>query len=249
MIINNKIKYEISSFFNLTNFGVLFISLIWCGGLFRVWLACLLARVMKYDGRVRVAVIVTSILAVAGLFFVLNFHHSSEKKPFDQKAVKAAKKKVHKMKSKFDTKGAAPSAAEMKAFNRVADEVADGKFLDELLALTPEAACDVFIYEFGVKGVMVVTKHVDEDGDHVLPKFQGAPNLIAEHAAKSSVVTAKTEDDQAALLHHHHKHHFDDDKHISLFCKSFQKPEVGRTIRVAKSVKYPADKYIIEMIQ
>lgn len=204
---------------------------------------------MKYDGRVRVIVIVASVLAIVGLFLLINARQVSEKKPVGPKAVKAAKKKVHKMKAKFETKGAAPSAAEMKAFNKIADEVADGKFLDELLSLTPEAACNVFIYEFGVKGVMIVTKHVDDDGDHALPKFKGAPNVLAEQSQKSSAVKAESKDDHAALLHHHHKHHFDDDKHISLFCKSFQKPEVGRTIRVAKSVKYPADKYIIEMIQ
>ena len=198
-----------------------------------------------YDGRARIAVIVASILALVGLFFLLNRRQEDS----HRKAVHKAKKNIHKMKSKFSTQGAAPSAAEMKAFNKVADEVADGKFLDELLQLTPEAACNVFVFEIGVKGVLIVTKHVDEDGDHVMPKFKGAPNLIAEQAEKQSSVKVESKDDHAALLHHHHKHHFEDDKHISLFCKTFQAPEVGRTIRVAKSVKYPADKYIIEMIQ
>ncbi len=201
---------------------------------------------MKYDGRVRVAVITVSVFALLGLFYLLNRAGASET---GVKSVKATKKKVHHLKAKLDTKGATPSAAQMKAFNTIADEVADGKFLDELLGLTPEAACNVFLLEFGVKGVMIVTKHVDDDGDHMLPKFKGAPNVLAEQAEKKSSVKVHNNADHAALLHHHHEHHFDDDKHISLFCKSFQRPEVGRTIRVAKSAKYPADKYIIEMIK
>lgn len=215
---------------------------------------------MQYSGRVRVLVIAASMAAIVGLFLLLNV---AKKKPAmksvngsGKKAIKVddIKSKVHKqaaLRTKIDTKHAthAPSAAEMKSFNLVADKVADGKFLDELLELTPQAACQVFIYEFDVKGVLIVTKHVDDDGDHHLPKFQGAPKVNQEKAVKMEKITPKSQDDHAALLHHHHDHHFRDDKHISLFCKSFQAPEVGRTIRVVKSVKYPHDKYIIEMIR
>lgn len=205
---------------------------------------------LKYDGRLRATVIAVSVSAVICLFFLLNRSHIKKEKFMpDWKAVKQVKQNIHKLKQ-HSANRAAPIVAQMKAFNKVADEVADGKFLDELLELTPDAACEVFVKEFGVKGVLIVTKHVNDEGDdHALPRFEGSPKLLAEKSERLSTVVVQSPDDHAVLLHHHHRHHFDDDKHISLLCRVAQQPDVGRTIRTAKSVKYPDDKYIIELIK